>query len=138
MTADDALDTNLATNTININGNRGVSNNLTVDGGNNNNAGSNASQINNVGIDFIQEVKIQTSNFSAEYGRNSGAQINVITKRGSNSYHGSLFEFLRNDVFDARDAFAATKPSLRYHNYGYSFGGPLPFLNFGEGGPTVF
>ncbi len=57
VTADDSLDTNLATNTININGNRGVSNNLTVDGGNNLNAGSNASQINNVGLDFIQEVK---------------------------------------------------------------------------------
>ncbi len=135
VTADDALDTNLATNTININGNRGVSNNLTVDGGNNNNAGSNASQINNVGLDFIQEVKLQTSNFSAEYGRNSGAQINVITKRGTNNYHGSGFEFLRNDLFDARDAFAATKPFLRYHNYGYSFGGPMPFFNFGEGGP---
>lgn len=134
-TADDSLDTNLATNTININGNRGVSNNLTVDGGNNNNAGSNASQINNVGLDFIQEVKLQTSNFSAEYGRNSGAQINVITKRGTNKYHGSMFEFLRNDMFDARDAFAATKPFLRYHNYGWSFGGPLPFFNFGEGGP---
>jgi hypothetical protein len=134
-TTDDALETNLATNTININGNRGVSNNLTLDGGNNNNAGSNASQINNVGVDFIQEVKIQTSNFSAEYGRNSGAQVNVITKRGGNQYHGSMFEFLRNDMFDARDAFAAAKPFLRYHNYGYSIGGPLPFFNFGEGGP---
>jgi len=134
-TSDDPLDTNLATNTININGNRGVSNNLTVDGGNNNNAGSNASQINNVGIDFIQEVKLQTSNFSAEYGRNSGAQINVITKRGNNHYRGSLFEFLRNDRFDARDAFAAAKPFLRYHNYGYSFGGPLPFFRFGERDP---
>ncbi len=136
-TTDDALETNLGTNTININGNRGVSNNLTVDGGNNNNAGSNASQINNVGVDFIQEVKLQTSNFSAEYGRNSGAQINVITKRGTNSYRGSIFEFLRNDRFDARDAFAATQPFLRYHNYGYSIGGPLPFLNFGEGVPMV-
>lgn len=134
-TTDDALDTNLATNTININGNRGVSNNLTVDGGNNNNAGSNASQINNVGVDLIQEVKIQTSNFSAEYGRNSGAQVNVITKRGSNKYRGSAFEFLRNDLFDARDAFAATKPFLRYHNYGYTFGGPMPFLKFGERDP---
>ncbi|HQU84554.1 MAG TPA: carboxypeptidase-like regulatory domain-containing protein, partial [Pyrinomonadaceae bacterium] len=131
-TTDDALDTNLATNTISINGNRGVSNNLTVDGGNNNNAGSNASQINNVGVDFIQEVKIQTSNFSAEYGRNSGAQINVITKRGNNDYHGSLFEFLRNDRFDARGAFDAVKPFLRYHNYGYSLGGPMPFLKFGD------
>lgn len=138
VTADDALDTNLATNTININGNRGVSNNLTVDGGNNNNAGSNASQINNVGLDFIQEVKLQTSNFSAEYGRNSGAQINVVTKRGTNSYHGSLFEFLRNDRFDARDAFAAVKPMLRYHNYGFSLGGPLPFFNFGEKDGPLF
>lgn len=131
-TSDDPLDTNLATNTININGNRGVSNNLTLDGGNNNNAGSNASQINNVGVDFIQEVKIQTSNFSAEYGRNSGAQVNVITKRGNNNYRGSVFEFLRNDMFDARGAFDAARPFLRYHNYGYSFGGPMPFLKFGE------
>jgi hypothetical protein len=134
-TTDDALDTNLATNTININGNRGVSNNLTVDGGNNNNAGSNASQINNVGVDFIQEVKIQTSNFSAEYGRNSGAQVNVITKRGTNRYRGSVFEFLRNDLFDARGAFDAAKPFLRYHNYGYTLGGPMPFFRFGERDP---
>jgi hypothetical protein len=103
ITTDDQIDTNLATNTININGNRGVANNLTVDGGNNNNAGSNASQINNVGVDFIQEVKLQTSNFSAEYGRNSGAQINVITKRGTNDYHGSMFEFMRNDAMDAKN-----------------------------------
>jgi hypothetical protein len=134
-TTDDALDTNLATNTININGNRGVSNNLTVDGGNNNNAGSNASQINNVGVDFIQEVKLQTSNFSAEYGRNSGAQVNVITKRGTNRYRGSVFEFLRNDLFDARGAFDAAKPFLRYHNYGYTLGGPMPFFRFGERDP---
>lgn len=137
ITQEDQLDTNLATNTININGNRGVSNNLTVDGGNNLNAGSNASQINNVGIDFIQEVKLQTSNFSAEYGRNSGAQINVVTKRGTNNYHGSMFEFLRNDKFDARSFFAPVRPFLRYNNYGYSIGGPLPFLHFGEGGPII-
>ncbi|MET0754264.1 MAG: carboxypeptidase regulatory-like domain-containing protein [Pyrinomonadaceae bacterium] len=135
ITQEDQLDTNLATNTININGNRGVSNNLTVDGGNNLNAGSNASQINNVGIDFIQEVKLQTSNFSAEYGRNSGAQINVVTKRGTNNYSGSLFEFVRNDKFDARSFFSPVRPLLRYNNYGYSIGGPLPFLHFGEGGP---
>ncbi|HEX8248634.1 MAG TPA: TonB-dependent receptor, partial [Pyrinomonadaceae bacterium] len=138
ITQEDQLDTNLATNTININGNRGVSNNLTVDGGNNLNAGSNASQINNVGIDFIQEVKLQTSNFSAEYGRNSGAQINVVTKRGTNNYSGSLFEFVRNDKFDARSFFAPVRPILRYNNYGYSLGGPLPFLNFGDGNGPVW
>src|SRR5215204_6321065 len=137
-TTDDALDTNLATNTISINGNRGVSNNLTVDGGNNNNAGSNASQINNVGIDFIQEVKLQTSNFSAEYGRNSGAQINVVTKRGTNQFHGSMFEFLRNDAMDARSFFAPVRPFLRYNNYGYSIGGPMPFFNFGENDGPFF
>ena len=130
MTQEDQLDTNLATNTININGNRGVSNNLTVDGGNNLNAGSNASQINNVGVDFIQEVKLQTSNFSAEYGRNSGAQINVTTKRGTNDFHGSAFEFLRNDGMDARSFFAPVRPFLRYHNYGYGIGGPIPIPDF--------
>ncbi len=136
-TTDDQLETNLGTNTININGSRGVANNLTVDGGNNLNSGSNASQINNVGVDFIQEVKLQTSNFSAEYGRNSGAQINVTTKRGANRYHGSLFEFWRNDAMDARSFFAPAVPFLRYNNYGYSFSGPLPFPNFGEnGGPS--
>lgn len=138
ITQEDQLDTNLATNTININGNRGVSNNLTVDGGNNLNAGSNASQINNVGIDFIQEVKLQTSNFSAEYGRNSGAQINVVTKRGTNNYRGSLFEFVRNDKFDARSFFAPVRPMLRYNNYGYSIGGPLPFFDLGPKGSPVF
>ncbi|MFT3744802.1 MAG: TonB-dependent receptor [Pyrinomonadaceae bacterium] len=138
VTADDALDTNLATNTININGNRGVSNNLTVDGGTNNNAGSNASQINNVGVDFIQEVKLQTSNFSAEYGRNSGAQINVVTKRGGNKFHGSLFEFARNDEFDARSAFDAAQPKLRYNNYGFSFGGPVPYFNLNDDGKPNF
>src|SRR6185369_16660610 len=138
ITTDDQIDTNLATNTININGNRGVANNLTVDGGNNNNAGSNASQINNVGVDFIQEVKLETSNFSAEYGRNSGAQINVITKRGTNKFHGSMFEFFRNDALDARNFFAAVRPTLRYNNYGYSVSGPLPYFNFGENdGPTL-
>lgn len=138
ITSDDQIDTNLATNTININGSRGSSNNLTVDGGNNLNAGSNASQINNVGIDFIQEVKLETSNFSAEYGRNSGAQINVITKRGTNEYHGSMFEFFRNDALDARSFFAAVRPTLRYNNYGYSLSGPMPFLHFGDGGGPMF
>lgn len=131
-TTDDQLDTNLATNTVNINGSRGVANNLTVDGGNNVNVGGNASQINNVGVDFIQEVKLQTSNFSAEYGRNSGAQINVITKRGTNQYHGSVFEFLRNDKLDARGFFPVVRPSLRYHNYGYSIGGPVPYPIFDD------
>ncbi|HJZ69886.1 MAG TPA: TonB-dependent receptor, partial [Blastocatellia bacterium] len=86
-----------------INGNRGNANLLTVDGGFNLDSGSNNSQINNVGVDFIREVKIQTSNFSAEYGRNSGASINIVTRSGSNKFHGSAFEFLRNDKLDANN-----------------------------------
>lgn len=123
------------TDNISVNGNRGTSNNMLVDGANNTNNGSNQNQINNVGVDTIQEVKVQNSNFSAEYGRSAGAQINVITKRGTNRYHGTMFEFLRNDAFDAYSPGAVSKPLLRYHDYGYTIGGPMPFFNFGEGGP---
>ena len=149
-----ALMTDLGVNQP-INGNRGNSNLLTVDGGFNLDSGSNNSQINNVGIDFIEEVKIQTSNFSAEYGRNAGASINVVTRRGGNKFRGSLFEFLRNDKLDANNFFnnargrftdnpnakapdvivpvgdarignkVVDRPSLRYNDYGFSFGGPI-------------
>jgi hypothetical protein len=149
-----ALMTDLGVNQP-INGNRGNSNLLTVDGGFNLDSGSNNSQINNVGIDFIEEVKIQTSNFSAEYGRNAGASINVVTRRGGNRFRGSVFEFLRNDKLDANNFFnnargrftdnpnakapdvivplgdprigkkVVDRPSLRYNDYGFSFGGPI-------------
>jgi len=119
------LTTSLATNNQSINGNRGQTNNVTVDGGFNLQSGSNASQINNLGIDYIQEVKIQTSNFSAEYGRNSGAQVSLVTRSGGNDFHGSAFEFLRNDKLDARSFFAPVRPTLRFNNFGYSIGGPI-------------
>src|SRR5687767_5635373 len=119
------LTTSLATNNQSINGNRGQTNNVTIDGGFNLQSGSNASQINNVGIDYIQEVKIQTSNFSAEYGRNSGAQVSLVTRSGGNDFHGSAFEFIRNDKLDARPFFAPVRPMLRFNNFGYSFGGPI-------------
>jgi hypothetical protein len=127
LTTDDQLElsTSLATNTQSVNGNRGQMTNMTVDGGSNLQSGSNASQINNVGIDYIQEVKVQTANFSAEYGRNSGAQVNVVTKSGGNDFHGSAFEFLRNDRLDARNFFAPVRPPLRYNDFGYSFSGPI-------------
>ncbi len=132
LLSDDQLDlmTGLGVNQP-INGNRGNTNLLTVDGGFNLDSGSNNSQINNVGIDFISEVKIQTSNFSSEYGRNSGASINVVTRSGGNQFHGSAFEFLRNEKLDANNVFNKAraveipKPSLRYNNFGWSFGGPI-------------
>src|SRR4030095_4132865 len=119
------LTTSLATGNQSINGNRGQTNNVTIDGGFNLQSGSNASQINNLGIDYIQEVKIQTSNFSAEDGRNSGAQVSLVTRSGGNDFHGSAFEFIRNDKLDARSFFAPVRPTLRFNNFGYAFGGPI-------------
>jgi hypothetical protein len=120
------LTTSLATNNQSVNGNRTDSNSLSVDGGFNLDSGSNGSQINNVGIDFIREVAVKSSNFSAEYGRNSGASVNVVTRSGGDSFHGSLFEFIRNNVLDARDPTpGAVKGPLRFNDFGWDFGGPI-------------
>jgi hypothetical protein len=119
------LTTSLSATTQNINGNRGNSTNQMVDGAYNLVAGSNGSMINNVGVDFIREVKIQSSNFSAEYGRNSGAAINVTTRSGSNQFHGGALEFFRNNALDARNFFSPTKPSLRFNDFGWNLGGPI-------------
>ena len=120
-----ALTTSLSISQASVNGNRPNYNSLSVDGGFNMDSGSNNSQVNNVGIDFVEEVKIQTSNFSAEYGRNAGAQINIVSRRGGNSYHGSAFEFLRNDTLDARNFFSPVKAKLRFNNFGWNFNGPI-------------
>ncbi|PYQ16313.1 MAG: TonB-dependent receptor, partial [Acidobacteria bacterium] len=125
-----ALDimTGLGINTT-VNGSRTNASLLTVDGGFNMDSGSNNSQISNVGIDFIEEVAIKTANFSAEYGRNSGANINVVTRSGSNDFKGSAFEYGRNDNLDANDFFnnsrGVAKSRLRYNDFGWSLGGPI-------------
>jgi len=120
-----SVTTSLAAGNQNINGNKSDSNNLTVDGAFNLASGSNGSLVNNVGADFIQEVKIETSNFSAEYGRNSGPAFNIVTKSGTNKFHGSVFEYVRNNYFDARPFFSATKTHLVYNDFGYDVGGPI-------------
>jgi hypothetical protein len=138
LTTDDqfGMSTNMAINNQAVNGNRADQNLITVDGGFNMDSGSNASQINNVGIDFVQEVSVKTSNFSAEYGRNAGASINVVTRSGGNAFHGGAFEYVRNDIFDAinpaskLNAAAGTpvkklKPPLRFNDFGWSLGGPI-------------
>jgi Carboxypeptidase regulatory-like domain len=108
-----------------VNGNRADSANLTVDGAYNQAAGSNGSLINNVGPDFIQEVKIETSNFSAEFGRTSGPAFNIVTKSGTNEIHGTAFEYLRNNYFDARPFFSSAKTHLVYNDFGGGVGGPI-------------
>src|SRR5918999_620177 len=88
-----------------VNGNRASQNNWMVDGADNNDAGSNLALINYVNVDSVGEVKILRSNYNAEFGRSGGGQVNVVTKSGTNEFHGSLFEFLRNDRFDASPFF---------------------------------
>jgi len=120
-----ALTTSLSITAQSVNGNRGNTNYLSVDGGSNMDSGSNGSQVNNVGVDFIREVSIRTSAFSAESGRNSGSSINVVTRGGSNQFHGTVFEFLRNDKLDAKQYFAPIKGPLRFNDFGWNVGGPV-------------
>ncbi|MEN3328848.1 MAG: hypothetical protein V7638_3655 [Acidobacteriota bacterium] len=89
-------------------------------------------------INTVQEFKADNSTFSAEYGRNSGAIVNIATRSGANDYHGELFEFLRNDVFDARNYFERTsQPSpFKRNQFGFNLGGPVNVPHFGNGGPV--
>lgn len=120
-----SVTTSLASTNQTINGNRGDSNNLTVDGAYNQVAGSNGSLMNNVGPDFIAEVKIDTSNASAEFGRTSGPTFNIVTKSGTNAFHGGAFEFLRNSYVDATNYIARRKTQLIYNDFGFYVGGPI-------------
>ena len=117
-----------------VNGARASQNNWMIDGADNNDAGSNLALINYVNVDAVSEVKILRSNYSAEFGRSGGAQVNVVTKSGTNTLHGSLYEFMRSDAFDARNAFSfidfnrdgTPDPTpLKYHNFGGTAGGPV-------------
>ncbi|WP_263355687.1 TonB-dependent receptor domain-containing protein [Acidicapsa ligni] len=76
-------------------------------------------------LDSIAEFRILTNNFDAEYGNYSGGQINVITKSGTNTFHGSVFEFLRNAAFDAKNYFATTRDDHKENQFGGTIGGPI-------------
>ena len=94
--------------------------------------GTAAGNSSTLGIDGIREYKVVTNSFSAEYGMTMGSQTTVVSKSGTNTFHGSLFEFLRNDVLDARNFFdyqtdltPGRLPAFRRNNFGGSFGGPI-------------
>src|SRR6266481_2265814 len=70
-------------------------------------------------------MKIETSNYNAEFGSEAGGQINVVTKSGTNELHGTLYEFLRNDKLDAREKYADSRPELRRNTFGATAGGPI-------------
>src|SRR5580700_4808020 len=110
------------------NGNREMSNDFLLDGVDDN-FRRNALITLRPTVEDILEFKIQTNLFGPEQGRNSGATVNVVTKSGTNNYHGSAFELLRNNDFDARNFFnpkgITAQPEYRQNQFGGSFGGPI-------------
>ncbi len=78
-----------------------------------------------LGADAVEQFKVMTSNYPAEYGVSSGGIVNVVTRSGSNSFHGALYEFLRNSAVDARNYFDQSKPPFRRNQFGASAGGPV-------------
>lgn len=112
-----------------VNGNQSNTNLWTVDGVNNMDVGSNATLLVFPSIDAIQEFRVERNSFSAEFGQAQGAVINLITKGGSNQFHGAAFEFFRNDALNATDFFLNSgnrpKQVLRYNNFGFNFNGPI-------------
>ncbi len=129
-----------------VNGSSNTSNNFQMDGADVNNFGSGraGSFLQQGGIpipnpDAIQEFKIQTSLYDAGYGRGAGANVEVVTKSGSNQLHGSVFEFLRNDKLDANDFFLnqqnQPRAVMKQNQFGASLGGPIikdKFFLFGS------
>ena len=117
-----------ANETISVGGSRIMFDHYTLDGINNTDTDFN-SYVVQPSIDAIQEMKVQTGVYPAEYGYNA-TQINVVTKSGTNQYHGALFDFVRNNYADARGYyyFPGTPPSVlpyKYNDYGFVLGGPI-------------
>lgn len=108
-----------------VNGIRTQSSYFMVDGAENHDNGANSNGLVDPNIDAIAEVKLDTSSYSAEFGGRAGATVNLVTKSGTKDFHGTLFEFVRNDAFDARSFFAAKVDALRFNDFGGTLGGPV-------------
>jgi outer membrane receptor protein involved in Fe transport len=123
-----ATDSHGATLGFSIGGGRTDSNTFILDGGLNNNLLSN-SVVYNPNPDTVQEFKVLTSNFGAEYGRSAGGIVTVVTKSGTNAFHGTAFEFNRNSAYNANDFFSnlngQPRPNLKRNQYGGTLGGPI-------------
>jgi hypothetical protein len=109
---------------VSVNGGRGRSNNFSVNGGDANDQFVNLPTIQPT-PDSIEEFRVITNTFDAEYGRNSGAVVNVITKSGTNAFHGNLYEYFRNTVLNAQGYFNTVKPQFNQNQFGGTFGGPI-------------
>jgi hypothetical protein len=118
--------------TISINGARAGANNWTVDGADINDSGSNGTLLNTPSVDSIQEFTLERSNYDASFGRSGGGQVVVATKSGSNQFHGTGYEFNRNNYYNANLPGNAGNPTPieRYNDFGFTVGGPLFIPHF--------
>jgi hypothetical protein len=124
-----------------VHGVRSLQNNFVLDGVDNNSISENVqeltTQVARPSVDSIQEFKVSTNPYSAENGRSPGALISVTTKGGGNDFHGTLYEFHRNRIFDANNFFqnraGAPKPAHVQNQFGLNFSGPIVMPRFGEG-----
>jgi outer membrane receptor protein involved in Fe transport len=126
---------------ISVNGQRARNNNFTIDGTDNNDISVTLSTISII-PEAVAEFQVQTNAYSVEFGRNSGAQINVITRSGTNDFHGDLFHYYRGSRLNALDNIekqrGQTRPSRFVRNqFGFAVGGPLHLPRFGEGGRSI-
>ena len=109
---------------VSVNGGRTRANNFSVNGGDANDQFVNTPTIQPT-PDAVEEFRVITNTFDAEYGRNSGSVVNVITKSGGNTFHGNLYEYFRNTVLDSRGYPDTSKPQLNQNQFGGTFGGPI-------------
>ena len=118
-----------STVSFSVNGGRNTSNGWTIDGADNLDRGANLTLYSYPSPDAIAEFKTLRGTYSAQFGRDASGQIDVVTKSGTNSIHGSAYEYLRNDYFDANgyanDALGTHIPPYRYNVFGGSVGGPV-------------
>ncbi len=135
-----------ASNQVNfsVNGGRNTSNNWTIDGADNVDRGANLTLLTYPSADAIAEVKTLRGQYSAEFGRGASGQIDVITKSGTNSLHGTAYEFFRNDVFNANtfgnkfNQPAVPRSKLRYNDFGGTIGGPVYIPHLYNGRDKTF
>ncbi|PYQ92181.1 MAG: hypothetical protein DMG02_01915 [Acidobacteria bacterium] len=129
-TPTDAPGGNFGTTTPNINGNRATWNTMTVDGVVGNDMGSPQVFSSSINFDAIGEVQVELNNYRAEYGRNGGPVVNIVTKAGTKTFKGSAYWYKRNERLNANDFFnnrnAVAKPLYRYDTAGATIGGPVP------------
>ncbi len=132
---------------LRVNGSRSTENNVTIDGANNNEVAAGGVIGGISRPDAVQEFRLLTSNFEAEFGRNTGSIINVVTRSGTNGFHGNARFFYRPTELSAANFFENSvggdpdvdrRSPFDRKEYGFNLGGPVYFLNFGEGVPVIY